>query len=415
MTGEITPEWLSEVGGSLQLERAQNMLLRAPLPGLSRADIRRLIVRHEPALLAQGARGFHRQHDPVDQTPWRKLREHVQFTIEEVLSPEQEPASSALLRAFETALHLSLEPDEPHRAFLKRDVGSLFIQARRLAPKIGKDTDWIWRLDLIELLRRMEHAHKADTPPELRKSKLSEAAQARRRWYERWTDILLTYKPDPAHTAELKYHMMGQLILHGWKPVRVDPISRGLPQRADEPDLAPMLAWQWDLKDTAPVQAMALDLNTLMRGLTEDPGWRADRTLLGQILARVGIFLCDEVGSYYASPIAALAGKVLRLWHAALTPPRLSRRPSVETLEALAIALEQAGFTNQTVHAFQVGYPPFDGAADVRELCNVIRLELEVNLEGGYARDRVSVEFHTLDVLSALAAVEESTARRERA
>ena len=69
MTGEITPEWLSEVGGSLQLERAQNMLLRAPLPGLSRADIRRLIVRHEPALLAQGARGFHRQHDPVDPAP----------------------------------------------------------------------------------------------------------------------------------------------------------------------------------------------------------------------------------------------------------------------------------------------------------------------------------------------------------
>ncbi len=408
MTAEITPEWLSEVGGGLQLQRAENMLLRAPPPGLSRADVQRLIARHEPALLAQGARGFHRQHDPVDPAPWRKLREHVQFTIVQVLSPEDEPASSALLRAFETALRLSLEPDEPNRGYLKRNVGSLLIEAQRLAPKIGHETDWIWRLDLIELLRRMEHAHKADTPPELRRSKLSEAAQARRRWYERWTDILLTYKPDPTHTAELKYHLMGRLVLHGWKPVRVAPISRGVPQRADEPDLAPLLAWHWDQKDTAPVQAMALDLNTLMRGLTEDPGWRADRTLLGQILARVGIFLCDEVGSTYANPLAALAGKVLRAWHAASVPQRLSRRPTDDTLEALAGALERAGFTNQSVRAFQVGYPPFDGAADVRELLNVVRLELEVNLEGGYARDRVSVEFNTLDVLSALAVVEES-------
>ena len=131
MTGEITPQWLSEVGGSLQLERAQNMLLRAPLPGLSRADIKRLIIRHEPALLAQGARGFHRQHDPADPAPWKKLREHVQFTIEQVLSPEQEPASSALLLAFETALRVSLEPDEPNRAYLKRNVASLLIEAHQ--------------------------------------------------------------------------------------------------------------------------------------------------------------------------------------------------------------------------------------------------------------------------------------------
>ena len=414
MTGEITPEWLSEVGGGLQLQRAENMLLRAPLPGLSRADVQRLIARHEPAILAQGARGFHRQHDPADAAPWKKLREHVQFTIEQVLSPDLEPASSALLLAFETALRVSLEPDEPNRAYLKKNVGSLLVEAQRLAPKIGGDIDWIWRLDLIELLRKMEHAHEADTPPALRRSKLSEAAQARRRWYERWTDILLTYKPDPTHTAELKYHMMGRLILHGWKPVRVAPIPRGEPQRADEPDLAPMLAWHWDQKDTAPVQPMALDLNTLMRGLTEDPTWRADRTLLGQILARVGIFLCDEVGRYYANPIAALAGKVVRRWHAASAPQRLRRRPSDETLEPLALELEKAGFTNQTVRAFQVGYPPFDGSADVRELLNVLRLELEVNLEGGYARDRVSVEFNTLDVLSALAAVEESAVGRRR-
>ena len=39
--------------------------------------------------------------------------------------------------------------------------------------------------------------------------------------------------------------------------------------------------------------------------------------------------------------------------------------------------------------------------------CPVSR-ELEVNLEGGYARDRVTIEFHTLDALSALAAVEQS-------
>ena len=406
MNGEITPEWLSEVGGGLQLQRAENMLLRAPLPGLSRADVDRLIARHEPAILAQGTRGFHRQHDPVDQAPWHKLREHVQYTLEVVLDPDREPASSALLHAFEIALRLSLNPDEPNRAYLKRNVGSLLIEAQRLAPKIGRDTAWIWRLDLGELLSKMEHAHLADTPPELRPSKRSEAAQAHQRSYERWTDILRTYKPDPYHTAELKYHMMGRLILHGWKPVRVAPIQRGVSQQASEPDLAPTLAWHWDLKDTAPVQPLAFDLNTLMRGLTEDPSWRSDRMLLGQILARVGIFLCDEVGNRYAGPIAALAGKVVRSWHAASAPQHLSRRPSDEALEALAVALEQAGFTNQTVRAFQVGYPPFDAAADVRELLTVVRLELEVNLEGGYARDRVSVEFHTLDVLSALALVE---------
>lgn len=414
MNSDITPAWLSEVGGGLQLQRAENMLRRAPLPGLSRADVQRLIARHEPAILAQGTRGFHRQHDPVDLEPWKKLHQHIQFTYEQVVSPDDEPASSALLLAFETALRLSLNPDEPNRAFLKRNVGSLLIEAQRQAPKIGRDTAWIWRLDLGELLRKMEHAHEAETPPELRQTRRSEAAQTHRRSYERWTDILRTYKPDPAHTAELKYHMMGQLILHGWKPARVEPIPRGVPQRADEPDLAPMLAWHWDQKDTAPVQPLALDLNTLMRGLTEDPSWRADRMLLGQILARVAIFLCDEVGSTYAAPIAALAGKVVRSWHAASAPRHLSRRPSDEPLEALAAALEGAGFTNQTVRAFQVGYPPFDGAPDLRELLQVVRLELEVNLEGGYARDRVSVEFHTLDVLSALALVDQNAVRRGR-
>jgi len=413
MNPSSMPDWLAEAGGVLQLERAAKMLRAAPLPGQTRARVSRLIARHEAAIRAQGSRGFQRQHDPVDPAPWRKLREHVQYTLEVVLSPEQEPGSTALLRAFELVLRLRLEPRTRNRTFHQRNVSAYLRQARERAPKVGTDADWLWRLDVLELVRRLEQTVRADTAPELLSAPHCGAAQARKRWSDRWIDLLLTVNPAPVLTPALQLHLMGRLVRHGWTPVRVTSIDRGVPQQADEPDLAPMLAWHWSQKRRSPVQALALDLNTLMRGLTADPAWRSDRALLGQILARIGMFLCDEVGPFYADPVTALAGKVLRCWHAAGAPRRREGRPSDTALEALATTLEAAGFTAQTVRAFQVGYPPFDSSPDPSELLQVVRLELEVNLDGGYTHDRVSVEFATLDVLSALAAVEAS-ATQER-
>lgn len=406
-----TPDLLADMGGFTQLEGAAQALIAVPPFGLSASEVSRLLARHEPALLAQAKRGFLRQHDPPDRAPWARLRDQLQLTVS-ALSPEEETATRGLLRAFLRVLRAELKPEKADPAYLREEVAELYGDVVDLVPAVGDDDAWLWKLDVIELVRRLDLTH-ATEMGEVRAIGLSPTDAAQRdKDYERWSNILLCRDPAPRALPGLKGHMIGRFVDDGGKPVRPAPLARGVPQRSDEPRLAPILARHWGIDDTGPVQPMALDLNTLLRELTADPTWRSERPLLGQIFARLVMWLCDEVGQDWTHSLLRVAGKVLRAWHAARTPDRLDHRPTARSLESLAVALEKAGFTNQTVRAFQVGFGPFEGIADVRELVNVVRLELEINLDGGYAHDRLGVEQATLDVLAALGAVEDSAARR---